>query len=337
MTRIGEKNSLTDVEGLLVGHYSNPEEACGVTVTLCPEGATAGVDVRGSAPGTRETDLLQPHNLVEKVQAVVLTGGSVYGLASCDGVVRWLAGKGWGFPLGEGQVAPIVPGAALFDLGRGKNFIPSIGPDWGKMACDSATNGLFSLGSVGAGTGALSGGIKGGIGTASEVLSLGIRVAALVAVNSLGSVIDPVNGRPWEIRLEQEREFGDMGGKSVRLPDRHPSPSSTNTTIGIVATDAVLNKAQAQKIAQMAQDGLARAIRPAHTMFDGDTIFCLATNKLPLPEVDGFFDAPQAPALNEIGRAAADCLTRAIIRGIFEATSLGKMIAFRDLEAKFLD
>ena len=175
MTKIGKNNSLTDVEGLLVGHYSNPEEASGVTVTLCPEGATAGVDVRGSAPGTRETDLLQPHNLVEKVQAIVLTGGSVYGLAACDGVVRWLAEKGWGFPLGEGQVAPIVPGAALFDLGRGKNFIPSIGPDWGRMACDSATNGLFSQGSVGAGTGALSGGIKGGMGTASEVLSPGYQ------------------------------------------------------------------------------------------------------------------------------------------------------------------
>jgi L-aminopeptidase/D-esterase-like protein len=337
MTEIWKNNCLTDVEGLLVGHYTNPKEASGVTVTLCPEGATAGVDVRGSAPGTRETDLLQPCNLVEKVQAIVLTGGSVYGLAACDGVVRWLADKGWGFPLGAGQVAPIVPGAALFDLGRGENFIPSIGPDWGRMACDSATNGLFSQGSVGAGTGALSGGIKGGMGSASEVLSLGIRVAALVAVNSLGSVIDPGNGRPWEIRLEIEREFGEIGKKSVMLPDRPPSPSSTNTTIGIIATDAVLNKAQAQKIAQMAQDGLARAIRPAHTMFDGDTVFCLATNKLQLPDVEGFFAAPKAQALNEIGRAAADCLTRAIIRGILEATSLGMMKAFRDLKGKFLD
>ncbi len=337
MAKIGGNNSLTDVEGLLVGHYSNPEEACGVTVTLCPEGATAGVDVRGSAPGTRETDLLQPHNLVEKVQAIVLTGGSVYGLAACDGVVRWLAEKGWGFPLGEGQVAPIVPGAALFDLGRGKNFIPSINPNWGSMACDSATNGLFPQGSVGAGTGALSGGIKGGLGTASEVLNPGISVAALVAVNSLGSVIDPENGRPWEIRLEIEREFGALGKKSVRLSDNPPPPSATNTTIGIIATDAVLNKAQAQKIAQMAQDGLARAIRPAHTMFDGDTIFCLATNKRQLPEVEGFFVAPKAQALNEIGRAAADCLTRAIIRGIFEATSLGMMKAFRDLEGKTLN
>lgn len=155
-----------------------------------------------------------------------------------------------------------------------------------------------------------------------------------MAVNSLGSVIDPGNGRPWEIRLEIEEEFGEIGKKSVLLPDQPPSPSSTNTTIGIIATDAVLNKAQTQKIAQMAQDGLARAIRPAHTMFDGDTIFCLATNKRQLPDIEGFFGAPKAQALNEIGRAAADCLTRAIIRGIFEATSLGMMKAFRDLPSR---
>jgi L-aminopeptidase/D-esterase-like protein len=332
MTVFGLNNSLTDIEGIRVGHYTDLKAASGVTVTLCPGGATAGVDVRGSAPGTRETDLLRPHNLVEKIQAVVLTGGSVYGLAACDGVVRWLAERGWGFPLPEGHVAPIVPGAALFDLGRGKDFIPAINPDWGRMACESASDGLFPLGSVGAGTGALSGGIKGGLGTASEVLDMGITVAALVAVNSLGSIIDPKNGRPWEIRMERGGEFGDLGKKSVKLPDTPPSHSATNTTIGVIATDAVLTKAQAQKIAQMAQDGLARAIRPAHTMFDGDTIFCLSTNKHPLPEVNGFFAAPQAQAINEIGRSAADCLTRAIIRGILEATSLGMMTAFRDLK-----
>lgn len=331
MTKTGKNNSLTDVEGVLVGHFTDPEAASGVTVTLYPEGATAGVDVRGSAPGTRETDLLQPCNLVEKVQAVVLTGGSVYGLATCDGVVRWLAERKWGFPLPEEQVAPIVPAAALFDLGRGKNFVPPVNSDWGRAACESAQGGLFSLGSVGAGTGALSGGIKGGVGTASEVLEFGVTVAALVAVNSLGSVIDPMNGRPWEIRMEMAEEFGAMGKRSVRLPDRSIPHPATNTTIGVIATDAVLTKAQAQKVAQMAQDGLARAIRPAHTMFDGDTLFCLASNQVILPDTPGFFAAPQAQALNELGRAAADCLTRAIIRGIFEATSLGMMTAFRDL------
>ncbi len=334
MTKTGKNNSLTDVEGILVGHFTDTEASSGVTVTLCPEGATAGVDVRGSAPGTRETDLLQPCNLVEKVQAVVLTGGSVYGLATCDGVVRWLAGKKWGFPLPEGQVAPIVPAAALFDLGRGKNFVPPINPEWGRMACESAQDGLFSLGSVGAGTGALSGGIKGGVGTASEVLDFGVTVAALVAVNSLGSVIDPMIGRPWEIRMEMSGEFGAMGKRSVRLPDAPVPHPATNTTIGVIATDAVLTKAQAQKVAQMAQDGLARAIRPAHTMFDGDTLFCLASNQVVLPDTPGFFAAPQAQALNELGRAAADCLTRAIMRGVFEATSQGTMTAFRDLEPR---
>jgi L-aminopeptidase/D-esterase-like protein len=334
MTGIGRKNSLTEVEGILVGHYTNLEAASGVTVTLCPGGATAGVDVRGSAPGTRETDLLQPLNLVEKVQAIVLTGGSVYGLASCDGVVRWLGEKGWGFPLSEGRVAPIVLGAALFDLGRGKDFIPPINSDWGRIACEAAKDAMFPLGSVGAGTGALSGDIKGGLGTACEILDSGITVAALVAVNSLGSVIDPKNGCPWEVRLEKEGEFGPLGKRSVKLPDTPLHHSSTNTTIGVIATDAVLNKPQAQKVAQMAQDGLARTIRPAHTMFDGDTIFCLATNKRQLPDTEGFFAAPKAQALNEIGRAAADCLTRAIIRGIVEATSLGMMKAFRDLEGK---
>lgn len=337
MVKTGKFNSLTDIKGIMVGHYTDPDAASGVTVILCPEGATAGVDIRGSAPATRETDLLQPLNLVEKAQAVVLTGGSVYGLATCDGVVRWLGEKGLGFPLLEGHVAPIVPGAALFDLGRGKDFVPPINPDWGRMACEAASDGSFPLGSVGAGTGALSGGIKGGLGTASEILYSGLTVAALVAVNSLGSVIDPKNGRPWEVRLEMEGEFGTTGKRLVKLPDTLPPHSSMNTTIGVVVTDAVLNKAQAQKVAQMAQDGLARAIRPAHTMFDGDTIFCLATNNRQLPDTEGVFATPKAQSLNEIGRAAADCLARAIIRGIIEATSLGMMTAFRDLEGKGSD
>jgi len=332
MKKIGPTNSLIDVQGTLVGHYNDTEAASGVTVVLFPEGAVAGVDVRGSAPGTCETDLLQPINLVEKVQAIVLTGGSVYGLATAAGVVRWLAHKGRGFPLADGQVAPIVPAAALFDLGRGKEFVPPINPEWGVQACESAKNDALILGVVGAGTGTLSGGIKGGLGSASLVLDSGLTVAAVVAVNSLGSVIDPESGRPWEVRLEVDGEFGELGRRKVRLPSGPASDAARNTTIGLVATDAILTKAQAQKIAQMAQDGLARAIRPAHTMFDGDTIFCAATCKQPLPETPGFFAAPQAVALNDFGQAAADCLSRAIIRAILEATSLGEMTAFRDLE-----
>jgi L-aminopeptidase/D-esterase-like protein len=331
MVSHGPNNALSDVDGIRVGHFSSREAASGVTVILAPEGAVAGVDVRGSAPGTRETDLLDPMNLVEKIQAIVLTGGSVYGLATADGVVRWLAQRGYGFPLEGGQVAPIVPAAALFDLGRGTSFVPPIGPDWGRWACEAASDGTVSVGTAGAGTGALSGGIKGGLGTASEQLASGLTVSAIVAVNSLGTVVNPKTGRPWEIGLEMNGEFGPQGLRAVRLPEGElPAPPS-NTTIGVVATDARLNKAQARKIAQMAHDGLARAIRPAHTMFDGDTIFCLATGRKPLPETPGFFAAPQAQSLNELGRAAADCLSRAIIRAVLEADSLGKMKAFRDL------
>jgi len=325
-------NSLIDVEGLMVGHFTDTQAACGVSVAICPEGATAGVDVRGSAPGTRETDLLAPLNLVEKVQAIVLTGGSVYGLAAADGVVRWLSHNGWGFPLEAGNVAPIVPAAALFDLGRGKDYIPPIEAAWGTKACENSGPDAFPLGCVGAGTGALSGGIKGGLGTASEVLASGLTVAAMVAVNSLGSVIDPATGQPWEIRIEQGAEFGKQGKRSVLLPVQPKAEAGRNTTIGIIATDAVLTKAQAQKIAQMAHDGMARAIRPAHTMFDGDTIFCMATNKKDLPDTPGFFAAPKAMVLIDLGSAAADCMTRAIIRAIFAATSSHNMIAFQDLE-----
>ena len=330
----GESNSLTDVAGILVGHHTDLAAACGVSVALCPQGATAGVDVRGSAPGTRETDLLAPQNLVEKVQAVVLTGGSVYGLCTADGVVSWLADKGLGFPLAGNYVAPIVPAAALFDLGRGGSYVPAVVPEWGSKACAAAAGNGFSLGTVGAGTGALAGGIKGGLGTASEVLNSGLTVAAMVAVNSLGSVIDPATGRPWEVSMEMGGEFGSEGKRSVLLPALPAGEPGRNTTIGIVATDGVLSKAQCQKIAQMAHDGMARSIRPSHTMFDGDTIFCLATGKKDMPRMAGFFAAPQAAALNEIGRAAADCLARAVIRAILEAQSLGGMIAFRDLPGR---
>lgn len=332
MLTSGEHNDLSDVPGLLVGHYQDLEHACGLSVVICPEGAVGGVDVRGSAPGTRETDLLEPQNLVERVNAVALCGGSVYGLAAVDGVVRWLSRQGWGFALEQGFVAPIVPAAALYDLGRGAQFIPPVDQSWGEMACQAAEGGQLAQGTVGAGTGALAGGIKGGLGSASLVLESGLRVAAMMAVNSLGSVINPASGRPWEIGLEMGGEFGPQGQRSVRLPGIPPGEPGRNTTLGVVATDASLSKAQAKKIAQMAQDGLARAIRPAHTMFDGDTIFCLAIGQRALPQAEGFFAAPEAQAINELGSAAADCVSRAIIKAMLQATSLGSMIAFADLE-----
>ena len=331
MSAPGKHNGLTDVDGLLVGHHTDSTAVSGVTVVLCPDGATAAVDVRGAAPGTRETDLLDPVNLVEKVQAIVLSGGSVYGLSAADGVVRWLSEKGWGFPLGGGHVAPIVPAAVLFDLGRGPQFVPPISAAWGRQACEVAAGGPVAMGCVSAGTGAMAGSIKGGLGTASLVLDSGVTVAALMAVNPAGSVINPETGRPWEIALELGGEFGELGRRRVRLPAEPAGGPTRNTTIGVVATDAALTKVQALKVAQMAHDGLARSIRPAHTMFDGDAVFCLATGRRPLPEIPGFFISAQAQSINEIGHAAADCTARAIIHAVLQARTLAGMTAFGDL------
>jgi L-aminopeptidase/D-esterase-like protein len=332
MASIGKHNDLTDVEGIMVGHYTDTLAASGVTVAICSEGAVTGVDVRGSAPGTRETDLLAPTNLVQHAQAVVFSGGSVFGLAAADGVVRWLARKGFGFPLDKGYVAPIVPAAVLYDLGRGSDFVPPISADWGEKACQDASSGPVETGSVGAGTGAWSGSIKGGIGSASLILDSFITVGALVAVNSGGSIIDPSTGCPWEIGLQIAAEFGQQGKRTVKLPPRSKSAPGQNTTIALAATDAILTKAQAQKVAQMAHDGIARAIRPSHTMFDGDTIFCMATGKRQLPEHPGIFSAPQAQAINNIGHTAANCMSRAIIKAILTATSNGGIPAFCDLD-----
>jgi L-aminopeptidase/D-esterase-like protein len=332
LTKPGKQNALTDITGILVGNYTDKKAVSGVTVVVCPQGAVAGVDVRGSAPGTRETDVLAPHNLVDRVQAVVLAGGSVFGLSACDGVTRWLAEEGFGFPLDQGYVAPIVPAAVLYDLGRGKQFIPPINGDWGRIACEGAGDYPVELGCTGAGTGALAGSIKGGLGAASLMLDAGITVAVLVAVNPNGSVINPADGRPWEIGREMNGEFGRQGKRSVILPPEPKPGPIRNTTIGVVATDAVLTKPQAQKVAQMAHDGMARAIRPAHTMFDGDTIVCLATGTKELAETPGFHAAPKAQALNDIGHAAADCMSRAIIHAVIKAHSIAGMTAFCDLD-----
>lgn len=323
---------MTDVPGILVGSHTDAQAASGTTVAICPDGAVGGVDVRGAAPGTRETELLAPENLVEKVNAVCLSGGSVYGLAAADGVVRHLESRSIGFPLDDTHVAPIVPAAVLFDLGRGSDYRPAVDAGWGESACRCAGPGAVATGSVGAGTGAMSGGIRGGLGTASLVLGSGIAVAALTAVNSLGSTIDPATGTFWEARLETEAEFAGHLRDPVSLPPPPPGEAGKNTTLAIVATDAVLSKAQAKKIAMMAHDGMARSIRPAHTMFDGDIVFCLSTGKQPLPETPGFFAAPEAQAINDLGHAAADCLARAIIHAILDAQSDYGLSAYCDLD-----
>ncbi len=331
MQQPGTYNGLTDVAGILVGHHTDAEAASGVTVVLCPDGAVGGVDVRGAAPGTRETDLLMPQNLVDKVQAICLSGGSVFGLAAADGVVQYLNERTLGFPLDDHHVAPIVPAAVLFDLGRGAAFTPPVDHRWGRRACESAHAGAVPSGCVGAGTGAMSGGIKGGLGSASLVLASGITIAALAVVNSWGSTINPADGRFWEARLAVDGEFGSGLDRPVALPAPPPGEPGQNTTLAVVATDAALSKPQAQKIAMMAHDGMARAIRPAHTMFDGDIVFCLATGMRPLPQHPGFFAAPQAQAINDLGHHAADCLARAIIGGIVKAHSAYGLTAFLDL------
>jgi L-aminopeptidase/D-esterase-like protein len=334
MQRTGKTNGLTDVAGIWVGHYTDSVAASGTTVIVCPDGAVAGVDVRGAAPGTRETDLLSPENLVEKVQAVCLSGGSVFGLAAADGVVRQLETRGIGFPLDDSHVAPIVPAAVLYDLGRGPEFRPPVESTWGETACRFAGPGPVKTGSVGAGTGTMSGGIKGGLGSASLILDTGISVGALVAVNSLGSTIDPATGIFWEARLEIDQEFAGRIRQPVMLPGPISDAPARNTTLAVVATDALLTKAQAKKIAMMAHDGMARAIRPAHTMFDGDIVFCMATGQQVLVDRPGFFSASTAQAINQIGHGAADCLARAIIRGILDAHSAYGLDAYRDLKDK---
>jgi L-aminopeptidase/D-esterase-like protein len=327
-------NAITDIEGIAVGHFTAEADATGITVVLCADGAVAGVDVRGAAPGTRETDLLAPANLVQEVQAVALTGGSVFGLAAVDGVVRWLAERGKGFPVGGGKAAPIVPAAVLFDLGRGLSYPPPVTPDWGYEACERAHGGAIPMGCVGAGTGAVAGSLKGGVGTASEHLPSGVVVGALATVNAFGHTVNPATGRFWEAGLEKDGEFGATARRAVRLPAELPAGPGQNTTIGVVATDARLTKSEALKIAQMAHDGLARAIRPAHTLFDGDTIFCLATCRKDLPETLAFVAAPHAPALNDLGRAAADTFARAVVHAMVAAKGLYGFTAFRELDER---
>lgn len=327
--RPGPTNSITDVAGVLVGHCTRDEPGwlTGVTVVVAPPGgAVAGVDVRGGGPGTRETDLLDPRNLVDRVDAIVLGGGSAPGLAAVDGVVEGLFDDGRGWPMREpGQVVPIVPAAILFDLGRGGTWRHHPRAADGRAAYAAAVASV-AQGCVGAGTGARVGGLKGGIGTASVVLPSGATVGAVVALNAVGSAVDPTTGRPYAAGLGLADEFAHVGvgsadelaearARAESLPDRAAGLPAMATTIGVIATDAALTKAQCQKLAGVGHDGLARAVKPVHTLFDGDTLFAMATGER------GLLEAIDLLVLMEAG---ADCVARAIVHAVLTATSVDR-------------
>ena len=336
----GKNNAITDVPGIEVGHYDRNNT--GTTVVLTRSGVVGGVDVRGSAPGSRETDLLNPTNLVDRVNAVVLTGGSAYGLATGDGVMLWLEEKKIGWPVGGGNVVPIVAAAVLYDPGRfGRTFQDRPTAEFGRKASENASSGPVPMGNVGAGAGAISGGLKGGIGTASVDLGNGVIVGAIVAINSAGSTVNPETGEFYAKYLEVNSEFGGLKppfssaslsigqGFSVALNDT--GEPVKNTTIAVVATNVQLTKAQAKKIAEMAHDGMARAVRPAHTMFDGDTVFSLATGELdPAVLKQQAAWGNMAANVNKIGGAAADALARAIVHAMLNAQTVGEVPCYKD-------
>ncbi|MCM3881880.1 MAG: P1 family peptidase [Vicinamibacterales bacterium] len=324
MTAAASKG-ITDVPGVKVGHFTRSERLTGCTVILTEAGAVAGVDVRGSAPGTIETDLLNPINLVEQVNAVFLSGGSAFGLDVATGVRKFLYEKKIGFPTRAANV-PIVPGAILYDLNVGGK--PEIWPtaDCGYRAAQSATDGPVAEGNVGAGAGATvgkSGGgggpMKSGIGTASITLPDGLVVAAIVAVNAVGDIIDPATGRVLAgVRTPDGKGLADSR-KILREGRPLSAQPGQNTTIGVVATNARLTKVQATKVAQMAHDGLARTIYPAHTMGDGDTIFAIATGTTGNGDV------------SRIGALGAEMMAEAIVRAAREATGIPGYPAARDI------
>jgi L-aminopeptidase/D-esterase-like protein len=335
----GPRNLITDVDGLLVGNAGDERLRSGVSVVLGERPFVAAVDVRGGAPGTRETDLLDPACTVDRVDAICLSGGSAYGLGASDGTMRWLREHGRGLAVG-GTIVPIVPAAILFDLLNGGD------KDWDwppyrelayRATGDAARD--FALGNAGAGLGAKAGDLKGGLGSASAVdPRTGLQVGALVAVNARGYTT--MAGMPtfWAWALEQGDEFGglpppprkvalevahDRAGLRHDPADAARADPRASTTIAVVATNARLDKAAARRLAMMAQDGLARAIRPAHTPHDGDTVFAVAT---------GTYDLGDDPlSLGELGTSAADCLARAVARGVYHAASLGAARGWRDV------
>jgi L-aminopeptidase/D-esterase-like protein len=333
MVRPGPRNLITDVDGIRVGNAGEEDVRSGVTVVLPDTPAVAAVDVRGGAPGTHETDALHPTCLVERIDAVTLSGGSAFGLQATAGVMNRLAAMGRGFAVGDKRV-PIVAGAVLFDLMNGGD------KDWGDeppyrelgaAAVEVAGHDIV-LGNTGAGLGAKAGDLKGGLGSASAVTDSGLQVGALIAVNAVGSAVMPGQATLWAWSFEQDAEMGGQPLPSAAVPLDPEMPfldalhAGANTTIGVVATNADLTKAEAMRLATMAHDGLARAIRPAHTPFDGDTLFVLATGTRPLAAAP----AERPLALARLGAIAADTVARAIGRGVFLADSTDAFPSYRD-------
>lgn len=318
----GPRNLITDVTGLTVGNAGDPLLKSGVTAVLCDPPAIAAVQVLGGAPGTRETDLLEPHNTVQTVDALVLSGGSAFGLDAASGVQAALREMGRGFAVGPLRV-PIVPAAILFDLINGGNKDWGQFPPYRELGYEAARSASpdFATGSAGAGTGALTATFKGGLGSASTRLASGVTVGALVAVNALGSATIGGTRHFWAAPFEENAEFGGLGvpapfpqsARDVRIKFREQTVPGSNTTIAVIATDAVLSKAEAKRLAIAAHDGFARALWPAHTPLDGDLVFALATgasgNK---PETADFID---------LGAAAAATMARAIARGVHDAAA----------------
>ncbi|MBJ8346608.1 P1 family peptidase [Antrihabitans sp. YC2-6] len=344
----GRQNSLTDVAGVLVGHDHVLDDdatlgsgaASGCTVIRVPGGATASVDVRGGGPATRETDLLDPSNSVQQIHAVLLTAGSAYGLAAADGVMRWLEEHGEGIPMDElGHVVPIVPAAGIFDLPVG-DWATRPTAEFGYRAAQSAGT-AFAVGSVGAGVGARAGQLKGGVGTASVVLegtvAPGVTVGAIVVANPVGSIFDPRTGLPWGVAGDGPEFWGLRPASREQLEAANalgPKQTTLNTTIGLVATDAALSASACKRMGIAAHDGLARAIRPAHSPLDGDTMFALATGKFELPEpavpLPAAF-ASELPITDVVCEAVAVCVERAIVGAILAAGSVAGIPAYREL------
>jgi L-aminopeptidase/D-esterase-like protein len=321
---------LTEVHGIKVGHHTLTERPTGCTVILVDgDGVPGGVSQRGGAPGTRETDLLDPMNMVDRVNAIVLSGGSAFGLEAATGTVRWLEERKIGWSVGASGVVPIVPAAILFDLPFGGK--PHIRPtaDCGYKAAEAATSGPVAEGNIGAGTGAtvgkMGGGrsMKGGLGSASITLPSGLIVAAIVAVNAVGDIIDPETGRVVAgVRTQDGKSLADVRKllRSGELGRRAPARAGENTTIGLVATNAKLTKTEVNRVALMADDGFARAINPSHTTGDGDTVFALAT---------GRWEGQANAAM--IGALAAEAMAEAIVRAVSKAETLEGVPSAREL------